>query len=112
MPVSRSTATATSAPAGQGPGTLVAVAVLSVALASLLSQLLFSPDGHSKTVDLRHAVAATKADNEALRRRNAALAGEVHNLKHGLNAAEERARSDLGMIGENESFYQIVDDSQ
>jgi len=32
----------------------------------------------------------------------------VINLKQGVDAAEERARSDLGMIGENETFYQVV----
>jgi len=45
---------------------------------------------------------------DSLRERNAALDAEVINLKQGVDAAEERARSDLGMIGENETFYQVV----
>ena len=38
----------------------------------------------------------------------AALDAEVVNLKQGRDAAEERARTDLGMIGKSETFYQVV----
>ncbi|MEM9171908.1 MAG: septum formation initiator family protein [Pseudomonadota bacterium] len=89
-------------------GTLVLIAALLLVLAGLLSQLLLAPDGLQKTNALRLAVADTRSDIETLRQRNQELASEVHNLKHGLTAAEERARTDLGMIGEDESFYQIV----
>lgn len=74
----------------------------------LLAQLLFSDGGYPKTVDLRQAVAEQRALNEELRRRNAALDAEVINLKQGVDAAEERARTDLGLIGEAETFYQVV----
>lgn len=74
----------------------------------LLAQLLFSDGGYPKTVNLRDAVAEQRALNEELRRRNAALDAEVVNLKQGLEAAEERARTDLGLIGETETFYQVV----
>ncbi|MBT8103882.1 MAG: septum formation initiator family protein [Gammaproteobacteria bacterium] len=57
---------------------------------------------------LRTAVAEQRAQNERLRGRNAALDAEVVNLKQGRDAAEERARTDLGMIGEQETFYQVV----
>jgi cell division protein FtsB len=40
--------------------------------------------------------------------RNQALDAEVVNLKQSFEAAEERARTDLGMIGVNETFYQVV----
>jgi cell division protein FtsB len=40
--------------------------------------------------------------------RNAALDAEVVNLKRSHEAAEERARTDLGMIGPDETFYQVV----
>ncbi|MEO6186323.1 MAG: septum formation initiator family protein, partial [Steroidobacteraceae bacterium] len=36
------------------------------------------------------------------------LAAEVRNLKQGFEAVEERARSELGMIGSNETYYQVV----
>ena len=74
----------------------------------LLAQLLFAAGGYPKTVKLREAVAEQRAQNEELRRRNAALDAEVINLKQGLEAAEERARTDLGLIGEAETFYQVV----
>ena len=74
----------------------------------LQAQLWFSDGGYRKTVKLRQAVADQRDLNEQLRDRNAALDAEVVNLKQGLEAAEERARTDLGMIGPKETFYQVV----
>jgi cell division protein FtsB len=54
-------------------------------------------------------LAAQKARNEALQGRNAALDAEVRDLKQGLEAVEERARFELGMIRQDEVFFQIVD---
>ena len=82
--------------------------VLGSVACGLLAQLLFSDGGYSKTLQLREAVREQRALNEELRRRNAALDAEVINLKKGLDAAEERARTDLGLIGESETFYQVV----
>ena len=53
-------------------------------------------------------VADQREQNAGLKARNAALDAEVINLKQGREAAEERARTDLGMIGESETFYQVV----
>lgn len=72
------------------------------------AELRFSADGYQKTVKLRAAVNEQRALNDTLRERNAALDAEVINLKRGRDAAEERARSDLGMIGKRETFYQVV----
>ena len=47
--------------------------------------------------------------NRQLQARNAALDAEVQNLKLGLDAVEERARSELGMIKQNEIFFQILE---
>ncbi|EGG99455.1 Cell division protein FtsB [gamma proteobacterium IMCC2047] len=47
--------------------------------------------------------------NSELQARNDALKAEVSDLKQGLDAIEERARSELGMINENETFYQLVE---
>lgn len=71
-------------------------------------RLWLSDDGYRKTLNLRTAVADQRAQNQGLRERNAALDAEVVNLKQGLEAAEERARTDLGMIGPKETFYQVV----
>ena len=76
----------------------------------LQAQLWLSEGGYRKTMKLRAAVAEQRAMNERLRERNAALDAEVVNLKQGLEAAEERARTDLGLIGPRETFYQVVPD--
>ena len=82
--------------------------LLAVAGLGLQSKLWFSADGYQKTLKLRSAVAEQRELNDGLRSRNASLDAEVINLKRGLEAAEERARTDLGMIGKQETFYQVV----
>lgn len=58
---------------------------------------------------LEEEVAAQQAINDELQARNRLLEIEVIDLKSGLEAVEERARSELGMIGEDETFYLIID---
>ena len=82
--------------------------ILVIAGLGLQAELWFSDDGYRKTLKLRTAVAEQLALNDALRERNGALDAEVINLKQGVDAAEERARTDLGMIGQRETFYQVV----
>ncbi len=82
--------------------------VLAVTGLGLQAQLWFSEDGYRKTRKLRAAVAEQRHINDQLRQRNASLDAEVINLKQGREAAEERARTDLGMIGRSETFYQVV----
>lgn len=84
--------------------------VLGIAAILLQAELWLSDDGHRKTLKLRAAVAGQRAQNAELRQRNAALDAEVINLKRGLEAAEERARTDLGLVGAGETFYQVVPD--
>lgn len=82
--------------------------VLAIAGLAMQGQLWLTDEGFRKTRDLRLAVAAQREQNQALKDRNMALEAEVVNLKHGKEAAEERARTDLGMIGKSETFYQVV----
>ena len=82
--------------------------VLALAGLGLQAELWFSDNGYRKTLKLRAAVAEQRELNATLRARNAALDAEVINLKQGNDAAEERARTDLGMIGRDETFYQVV----
>ena len=82
--------------------------ILGAAALALQSHLWFSAEGFGKTRELRSAVAEQRAQNEQLRERNQALDAEVVNLKQSSEAAEERARTDLGMIGPKETFYQVV----
>jgi cell division protein FtsB len=83
-------------------------AALAVAIILLQYRVWLSEDGVRQVTRLRQAVAAQGAENEQLAERNRQLAAEVRDLKTGLDALEERARSDLGMISRNETFYQVV----
>jgi len=47
-------------------------------------------------------------ENRKLQERNKSLAAEVNDLKHGNDAIEERARTEMGMIKKDEVFYQII----
>lgn len=58
---------------------------------------------------LGEQVERQREENKALRERNARLEAEVDDLKQGLSAVEERARSELGMIREGETFYQVIE---
>ncbi len=57
---------------------------------------------------LEQRVEEQAEENEALAQRNRELQAEVEDLRQGLGAVEERARSELGLIRENEEFYQVV----
>jgi cell division protein FtsB len=83
-------------------------AALAVAVLLLQYRMWISEDGVREVARLKHAVAAQRAENEQLAERNQQLAAEVRDLKTGMDALEERARSDLGMIARNETFYQVV----
>ena len=72
------------------------------------ANLWLADDGYRKTRELRRAVALQRQQNQGLKERNVALDAEVLNLKNGREAAEERARTDLGMIGRKETFYQVI----
>ncbi|MGD8642878.1 MAG: cell division protein FtsB [Chromatiales bacterium] len=85
---------------------------LALALGVLLVLLQFRlwvGDGSVAEVwGLRQQVEAQRSENAALRERNQALEAEVLDLKTGLAAIEERARSELGMIKDGETFFQVV----
>jgi len=60
---------------------------------------------------LENQIADQQSENERLQTRNRQLEAEVMDLKKGLSAIEERARSDQGMIRQGETFYQLVEPS-
>lgn len=83
---------------------------VSLALVILLLQfrVWFSEDGVREVERLQKAVATQRSENQQLEERNRQLGAEVRDLKTGLDALEERARTDLGMISSHETFYQVV----
>lgn len=77
----------------------------------LLQYKLWLGDGSLAEVwQLYQQVELQKEENHQLRERNQALEAEVQDLKQGLEAIEERAREELGMVREDETFYQIVEE--
>lgn len=85
------------------------LAVIVLALVLLLQYRLWLSDGGMREVwRLRGEVAEQKSENEQLKERNRTLLAEVQDLKQGKAAIEERARTDLGMIRGDETFYQVM----
>ncbi len=81
---------------------------LGVLLLLLQIKLWAGAGGFAEVDKLEHSVAQQEALNAVYRQRNDALIAEVDDLKNGLTAVEERARTDLGMIKEGETFYQVM----
>ena len=84
------------------------LAILLVILVLLQLKLWFGEGGYRDVQRLAERVEEQARENEALAQRNRELQAEVEDLRQGLEAIEERARSELGMIKEDEEFYQVV----
>ena len=82
--------------------------ILIVLLIALQLKLWVGAGGMRDLHALRARIAAQDAENAKLKQRNAALAAEVQDLKHGQQAIEARARSELGLVKPGETFYQVV----
>jgi cell division protein FtsB len=78
-------------------------------LAAVQYPLWFGKGGWLRVSELKRQVDLEKASNERLETRNNALEAEVRDLKIGHEAIEERARSELGMIKQNEVFFQVLE---
>jgi cell division protein FtsB len=83
-------------------------AALGIVVLLLQYRLWMSHEGVQELGRLEKAVQDQRLENESLVSRNTRLAAEVRDLKKGVTALEERARSDLGMISGNETFYQVI----
>jgi cell division protein FtsB len=87
-------------------------AVLAGLIVVLQYPLWFGKGGWLRVRELDRQVASQQAVNAGLKARNDALDAEVRDLKQGLDAVEERARLELGMIRKDEVFYQVVSPSR
>ena len=82
-----------------------------IALIALLQHPLWLGKGSWLRVwEVDRQMQAQRETNQKLALRNAALDAEVRDLKQGLDAIEERARSELGMIKRGEIVFQILDE--
>lgn len=85
------------------------IALVLIALLIALQIKLWVGDGGMRDLrGIRARVAAQQAEDAKLQQRNAALHADVDDLKHGQDAVEARARSQLGLIKPGEVFYQVV----
>ena len=82
--------------------------VLVLLLILALWQWQFGDGGRQDLKQKQQQLDAQQAQIDELERRNDRLAAEVASLKTGLEAIEERARSELGMVKEGETFIQVV----
>ena len=83
--------------------------ILIVLFVLLQYRLWFGQDGSlPQLLQSQRAVRYQVQENKELIERNALRAAEVEDLKSGLDALEERARSEMGMVKEGETFFQII----
>lgn len=86
---------------------LVAILII---LFVYLQYKLWILDGNIKEMwTLEERIEMLVEENGALQTRNNALQAEVENLKTGKDVVEEKARRDLGLVGKDETFFQIVE---
>ena len=90
----------------------ILAAVLAVLIVLIQFPLWLGKGGWLRVWDLDRQVQAQKDQNLKVQKRNVALDAEVSDLKQGLDAVEERARYELGMVKQDEVFFQIVEPRQ
>ena len=86
--------------------------ILLVFLAGLQFRLWVGEGSLAHRAELNRQLGEQESENQALRERNALIATDVESLKTNLNAIEEKARADLGMIKQGETFYLVIDKNQ
>lgn len=82
--------------------------VLFILLVSLQYELWFGEGGVTDISHLNQVINITEQKNTLLANHNRALQANINDLKNGEDASEEEARSELGMIKPDESYYQII----
>jgi cell division protein FtsB len=85
------------------------IILLLILLVYLQYKLWVGDGGLRDAWNLHNEVEAQRQENVLLQERNEALNADVLDLKRGLDAIEEHAREDLGMVKEGETFYQVVE---
>lgn len=86
-----------------------AALILLILLIALQVKLWTGQGGMREVWRLEQRVEEQKSENAKLKTRNETLSAEVEDLKHGDEAVEERARSELGLMKPGETFYQVVE---
>ena len=93
-------------------GRNLTIALLLAVLAVLTYRLWLADNGYQEVRRLKQDIAVQTGEVEARQKRNRALAADVKDLKEGVDAVEERARTELGMTREGETFVQILTEDE
>ncbi|WP_298775895.1 cell division protein FtsB [uncultured Shewanella sp.] len=83
--------------------------VLTLLLLILQYRLWFGGNSLSESYQLQDQIQMQQASNAKLIARNQILREEINDLRSGTEAIEERARNELGMVKEGETFYRVVE---
>lgn len=84
--------------------------IVLVVFLTLLQYRLWVGEGSvAQLVAVREQVALQQLENQRLAERNRLLSVEVVALQTGLEAVEEYARTELGMIKRDEEFFLMTD---
>lgn len=86
------------------------LALLLLVLVLLQVRLWAGPGSLADIARLENAITEQNEENAGLEARNSVLMEEVSDLRNGLDSIEERARNELGLIRQGETFYLIVED--
>ena len=86
----------------------ILLAILVAVVILLQVKMWFGEGGYRDVQRLAERVEEQARENEMLALRNLELQAEVDDLRQGLEAIEERARSELGMVKDDEEFYQVI----
>ncbi|WP_420600096.1 cell division protein FtsB [Neptuniibacter sp.] len=85
------------------------IVILIILLIGLQYRLWFGDPSLPDIWQLDANIELQQKINDDLSQRNSELEAEVQDLKKGQSALEERARSELGMVKEGETFFQLVE---
>ncbi|MDC0186046.1 septum formation initiator family protein [Gammaproteobacteria bacterium] len=86
--------------------------ILLALLIALQINIWVKKDGYKKMKEIENLIALQTIENENMTIRNNRLKEEIKDLKNGIDAIEEKARIDIGMVKEGEEFYLINDGDQ
>ncbi|MCP3850131.1 MAG: cell division protein FtsB [Gammaproteobacteria bacterium] len=85
------------------------ISILLILIVLLQYDLWVGKASISEVKQLELALNQQAKENQSLNERNDALKAEVLDLKKGLEAIEERARTELGMIKQEETFFHVIE---
>jgi cell division protein FtsB len=82
--------------------------ILIVLLAALQYRLWFGKNSVSDYQEMQTQIETLEQQNANLRQRNQLIRADIDDLQLGIESMEERARNELGLIKEGETFYRIL----